>query len=161
VSRHLAVVFVVVAANLATVAPVAVASDADTEGRACRDRSLAEMRSGLVPELPDPGRSGAVLEIALPATVVTVRSKGGHAHRRTSWFILYMPSHQAVEAAWSRMDAVRAAIAVGLEESSFEDMCTIARDNAVTLRLEQRVREVLGDDRVMLRLAIAGAERIE
>lgn len=146
---------------LAATSPAAAAPDARAEARECREGSLAEMRSKQVPELPSPRRLGATLEIALPAIVVTVRSEGGHAHRRTSWFILYLHSHDAVDAVWRRMDAVRAAIAAGLEESRFEDMCTIARDNAVTLRVEQRVRKVLGDDRVMLRLAIAQAERLD
>jgi len=141
--------------------PALSAIDAIEEARTCREQGIAELGSTPVPSLPRPGDLGAILEIALPASVVTVRSAGGHSFRRTVWFILHLPSYQAVDVAWASMASVQATIAEGLAESSAEDMCTIARDDVVTLRLEQRVRDVLNAARAVLRMAISRAERID
>lgn len=132
-----------------------------TQSRGCRDRGIAEMRPRQVPRLPGPGAFGAIHEIAPPSIVATVRSAGGQAYRCRTWFILHLPSYEAVDVAWERMPQVHAAIATGLAASRFEDMCTIAEDQALTDRIEARVRRALDDDRVILRPALVGAEWLD
>lgn len=151
-SRALAVMLVIVASLL----PATAWAVAD-----CRERSLAEMRSGQVTFLPAPRELGAILEIALPSIVVTVRSTDGRAYRRTTWLTLHLPDLPAVDNAWARMPAVLVAIAEGLSGSRLEDICTIAEEQALTQRLQERVREVLGEDAVVLRVAVAGATRLD
>lgn len=53
------------------------------------------------------------------------------------------------------------ATAAGLAASPFEDKCTIAENQKLTDRIEQRVRRVLDDDRAILRAALVGAERLD
>jgi cellulose synthase/poly-beta-1,6-N-acetylglucosamine synthase-like glycosyltransferase len=146
---------------LAATAPALAAPSAIDEARECRDRGIAEIRSKQVPMLPDPRGLGAIHEIALPSIVATVRSASGQVYRRKTWFTLYLPSYEAVDVAWERMPALRTVIATGLADSRFEDTCTIAEDQALTFRLQERVRRVLDDDRAILRTAISGAERVD
>ena len=150
VSRALAVGLVIAASLL----PAATLADAN-----CRERSLAEMRSGQVTYPLAPRELGAIHEIGLPSIVVTVRSADGRDYRRTTWLTLHLPDLPAVDNAWARMPAVLAAIAEGLSGSPLESLCTIAAEQALTQRLQERVREVLGDDAAVLRIAVAGAAR--
>jgi len=149
--------------GIASVVSVPAMGDVDAieEFRTCRDHRIAEMRSKQVTDLPDPRRSGAILQIELPASIATVRSAGGHRYRRRVWFTLYLTTHEAVDAAWPKLDAVRAALAEGLTTSMFEDMCTIAGEHALTLSLQDRVRDVLGDRQAFLRVSISGDRRLD